>query len=103
MYDWLNHTCGSTQIECCPEAWNLTQCCFICLHNTDASMLCRLFDDRKYMDIYLRELKKIEKGMGVFKKKKKKMFFYKKTEKNVTRSCIQMNGLKLYKNTAEIS
>ncbi len=29
---------GSTQIECCPEAWNL---------------LCRLFDDRKYMDIYL--------------------------------------------------
>ncbi len=23
------------------------------LHNTDASMLCRLFDDRKYMYIYL--------------------------------------------------
>ncbi len=23
------------------------------LHNTDANMLCRLFDDRKYMDIYL--------------------------------------------------
>ncbi len=44
---------GSTRIEYCPEAWNLTQCCFIFLHNTDANMLCRLFDDRKYMDIYL--------------------------------------------------
>ncbi len=44
---------GSTQIEHCPEAWNLSQCCFISLHNTHANMLCRLFDDRKNMDIYL--------------------------------------------------
>ncbi len=29
------------------------QYCFIFLHNTVANMLCRLFDDRKYMDIYL--------------------------------------------------
>ncbi len=34
------------------EAWNLSQYCFILLHNTDASMLCRLFDDHKYMYIY---------------------------------------------------
>ncbi len=27
--------------------------CFIFLHNTVANMLCRLFGDRKYMDIYL--------------------------------------------------
>ncbi len=44
---------GSTQIELSPEAWNLTQCCFIFLHNTDANMLHGLFDDHKYMDIYL--------------------------------------------------
>ncbi len=44
---------GSTRIECCPEAWNLSQCCFIFLHNTDDNMLCRLFDDCKYMDIYI--------------------------------------------------
>ncbi len=44
---------GSTRIERCPEACNLSQCCFIFLHNTDTNMLCRLFDDRKYMDIYL--------------------------------------------------
>ncbi len=36
-----------------PKAWNLRPCCFIFLHNTVANMPCRLFDDRKYMDIYL--------------------------------------------------
>ncbi len=41
------------QGQCSPEAWNLSQYCFIFLHNTDANMLCRLVDDRKYMDIYL--------------------------------------------------
>ncbi len=45
--------CGSTRIVRSPEAWNLTQCCFIFLHNTDANMLCRLFDDCKYMEIYI--------------------------------------------------
>ncbi len=45
---------GSTPIERYPDAWNLSPCCFIFfLHNTVANMLCRLFDDRKYMDIYL--------------------------------------------------
>ncbi len=44
---------GSTRIERYPVAWNLSPCCFIFLHNTVANMLCRLFDDRKYMDIYL--------------------------------------------------
>ncbi len=34
-----------------PAAWSLRQYCSIFLHNTDANMLCRLFDDRKYMDI----------------------------------------------------
>ncbi len=70
--DWLNHTTwylvsvsirlcaigwtiprGSTRIQRCPVAWNLGQYCFIFQHNTDANMLCRLFDNRKYMDIYL--------------------------------------------------
>ncbi len=70
--DWLNHTTwylvsvstrlcaigwtvprGSTQIHCCPVAWNLSQYCFIFEHNTDANMLCRLFDNHKYMYIYL--------------------------------------------------
>ncbi len=36
-----------------PKNWNLRQYCLIVLHNTDSNMLCRLFDDRKYMDIYL--------------------------------------------------
>ncbi len=36
-----------------PVTWNLSQYCFIFEHNTDANMLCRLFDNRKYMDIYL--------------------------------------------------
>ncbi len=44
---------GSTRIKRYPVAWNLSPCCFIFLHNTDSNMLCRLFDDRKYMDIYL--------------------------------------------------
>ncbi len=44
---------GSTRIDCCPEAWNLSQYCFIFLHNTDANIHCMLFDDRKYMDTYL--------------------------------------------------
>ncbi len=44
---------GSTRTKHCPEAWNMRQYCFIFLHNTDANMLCRLFDDHKYMDIYL--------------------------------------------------
>ncbi len=44
---------GSTRIQRCPEAWNLRQYCFIFLHNTDTNMLCRLFDDCKYMDIYI--------------------------------------------------
>ncbi len=41
------------QGERCPKAWNLRQYCFILLQNTDTNMLCRLFDDRKCMDIYL--------------------------------------------------
>ncbi len=44
---------GSTRIEHCPEVWNLRQYCFIFSHNTDANMLCKLFDDCKYIDIYL--------------------------------------------------
>ncbi len=45
---------GSTRIQRYPETCNLSPCCFIFLHNTTvANMLCRLFDDRKYMDIYL--------------------------------------------------
>ncbi len=36
-----------------PVAWNLSQYSFIFEHNTDANMLCRLFHNRKYMDIYL--------------------------------------------------
>ncbi len=70
--DWLNHTMwylvsvstrlcaigwtiprGSTRIQHCPVAWNLSQYCFIFEHNTDTNMLCRLFDNRKYMDIYI--------------------------------------------------
>ncbi len=70
--DWLNHTTwylvsistwlcaigwtiphSFTWIQPCPVAWNLSQYCFIFLHNTDANLLCRLLDDRKYMDIYL--------------------------------------------------
>ncbi len=44
---------GSTRIQRFPVAWDLSQYCFIFEHNTDANMLCRLFDDYKYMDIYL--------------------------------------------------
>ncbi len=70
-YDWLNHTkwylvsvstrlCaigltiphGSTQIQHCPEVWNLSQYCFIFEHNTHANMLYRLLNNCKYMDIY---------------------------------------------------
>ncbi len=65
--NWLNHTTWfhgncrthSTEIlesispQRCPEAWNLSQYYLIVLHNIDANMLCRLFDDRKYMYIYL--------------------------------------------------
>ncbi len=42
-------------VQCCPRAWNLRQYCFFFLLNTDAdaNMLCRLYDDRKHMDIYL--------------------------------------------------
>ncbi len=53
MCDWLNHTTWFHSNRALPGAWNLTQCCFIFLHNTYANMLCRLFDDCKYMDIYL--------------------------------------------------
>ncbi len=53
MYDWPNHTMWFHSNRPPPEAWNLTQCCFIFLHNTDANMFCRLFDGHKYMDIYL--------------------------------------------------
>ncbi len=44
---------SSTRVKHYPVAWNLSPCCFIFLHNTVANMLCRLFDDRKYMDIYI--------------------------------------------------
>ncbi len=47
---------GSTRIDitsALPDTWNCSQYCFMFLHNTDANMLCRLFDDCKYMDIYL--------------------------------------------------
>ncbi len=50
---WWTILHGSTWIQRCPKAWTLRQYCFIFLHNTDANMLCRLFDDRKYMDICL--------------------------------------------------
>ncbi len=54
MCDWLNHT---TWFYSNPvldlRAWDLRQYCFIFEHNTDANMLCRLFDDRKNLDIYL--------------------------------------------------
>ncbi len=35
------------------EPWNLSQYCFNFLQNMDDNMLCRLFDDCKYMDRYL--------------------------------------------------
>ncbi len=44
---------GSTRIECYPKAWNLSPCSLIFVHNTVTNMLYRLFDDRKYMDIYI--------------------------------------------------
>ncbi len=40
-------------VQCYPGAWNFRQYCLIFLLNTDANMLCRLFDDHKHMDIYL--------------------------------------------------
>ncbi len=43
---------GSTQIERCLEAWNLRPCCLI-FYTIVANMLCKLFGDCKYMDIYL--------------------------------------------------
>ncbi len=51
-------THGSTRIKRYTEAWNLSPSCFIFLHNTVANMLCRLFDDRKYMDTAILENKK---------------------------------------------
>ncbi len=42
-----------TRMERYPVAWNLSPCCLLFLHNTVANMLCRLFDDCKYIDIYL--------------------------------------------------
>ncbi len=51
--DWLNHTTWFHSNPACPVPWNLSQYCFIFEHNTDANMLCRLFDNRKYMDIYI--------------------------------------------------
>ncbi len=52
-YVWLAEPRGSTQIKPSAEAWNLTQCYFLFLHNTVINMLRGLFDDHKYMDIYL--------------------------------------------------
>ncbi len=36
------------------------------LHNTVANMLCRLFDDRKYMDIYLRNTAILENKKSLY-------------------------------------
>ncbi len=47
----IPHVC--TRMERYPVAWNLSPCCLLFLHNTVANMLCRLFDDCKYIDIYL--------------------------------------------------
>ncbi len=43
----------SKKPQCCSEAWNLSQYCFIFFTQTDTNMLCRLFNARTYMDIYL--------------------------------------------------
>ncbi len=45
--------CGSTRIQRCPKHGIWLNVASFVLHNTDVNMLCRLFDDRKYMDIYL--------------------------------------------------
>ncbi len=50
MYDWLKHTTWFHSNRALPRSMEFD---FIFLHNTDANMLCRLFDDHKYMDIYL--------------------------------------------------
>ncbi len=52
-YVWLVEPYHMVPLESSAVLWDLSQYCFIFEHNTDANMLCRLFDDRKNMDIYL--------------------------------------------------
>ncbi len=54
MCDWLNHTTWFHSNQALPRSMEFeSMLLHFFLHNTDANMLCRLFDDRKYMDIYL--------------------------------------------------
>ncbi len=53
MCDWLNHTTWFHSNPALPHSMGFESILFHFEHNTDANMLCRLFDDHKYMDIYL--------------------------------------------------
>ncbi len=54
MCDWLNHTTRFHSNQVLPRSIEFeTILPNFFLHNTDTNMLCRLFDDCKYMDIYL--------------------------------------------------
>ncbi len=53
MYDWLNHTTWFHSNRELPRSMEFDSMLLLFLHNTDANMLCRLLDDRKYMDINL--------------------------------------------------
>ncbi len=54
MCDWLNYTTWFHSNPALPRSMEFeSMLLHFFLHNTVANMLCRLFDDRKYMDIYL--------------------------------------------------
>ncbi len=53
MCDWLNHTTWIHSNRVLPCSMEFESMLLHFLHNTVANMLCRMFDDCKYMDIYL--------------------------------------------------
>ncbi len=75
MCDWLNHTTwfhsNRKNLSTAQKHGIWVNIALFCLHNTDANMLCRLFDDRKYMDIYL----PIHQEYGYLCKQKISLYF----------------------------
>ncbi len=54
MCDWLNHTSWFHSNPALPQSMEFESILlYSFLYNTVTNMLCRLFDDCKYMDIYL--------------------------------------------------
>ncbi len=53
MSDWLNHTMWFHSNRVLPRSMEFQSTVLHFFYTIDTNMLCRLFDDLKYMDIYL--------------------------------------------------